>query len=286
MVESHHSLWNGHSPVQPRFNRFPGGPYPVAREIPAKSADTLLHYRLLAQIGEGGMGVVYEAVDTKLDRTVALKFLPPESTRDPEAKARFVQEAKAASALDHLRRLGAVDIPMGLLDEPVKGGRECDRVARKILGQPRSSSVFSPPVRQSLDCVTFEEAKEYDLNLQSFGILPKVRELDRIMTPELQKRIREAHPEISFFTMAGLAPARVGKKKVQGRKERILILDQYFFQIEEGLARFRASEATADDVLDAYACAWTAMRIFRGEAGHIPDDPPKDERGLQMAIWY
>lgn len=180
----------------------------------------------------------------------------------------------------------AVDIPMGLLEEPVKGGRECDRVARKILGQPRSSSVFSPPVRPSLDCVTFEEAKGYDLNLQSFGILPKVSELDRIMTPELQKRIREAHPEISFFTLAGLAPAMVGKKKVQGRKERMLILNQCFFQVEEGLARFSASEATADDVLDAYACAWTAMRIFRGEAGQIPDDPPKDKRGLQMAIWY
>lgn len=61
----------------------------------------IAHYVIREQLGRGGMGVVYRATDTRLDRDIGLKFLPPEMAANEDAKARFVQEAKAASALDH-----------------------------------------------------------------------------------------------------------------------------------------------------------------------------------------
>ena len=82
-------------------------------------------FKILEKIGEGGMGEVYLAEDTRLERKVALKFLPPHYSQDPDFKARFEHEAKAAAALnltaEHLSELGLID---AIIAEPLGGAHK------------------------------------------------------------------------------------------------------------------------------------------------------------------
>jgi serine/threonine protein kinase len=86
--------------------------------VPIEAGQQLLHYRLIEKIGEGGMGVVWKAEDTKLHRHIALKILPEAMAADPDRRARFEREARAVAALNHpnivtLHSVEEADTPAG-----------------------------------------------------------------------------------------------------------------------------------------------------------------------------
>jgi predicted RNase H-like nuclease len=118
-----------------------------------------------------------------------------------------------------------------------------------------------------------------------FHLLDKIREVDAAVTPALQEKIFECHPEVSFWAMNGRVSLDNPKKRRAGHDERrALLLAQGY---SEGFLRsavFRRVTAGMDDFFDACACAWTAARIFRGEAIRFPDVPPLDAKGLRMEI--
>ena len=176
----------------------------------------------------------------------------------------------------------AVDIPIGLVDVHVPGGREVDRAARTELG-PKRSSVFSAPPRCALAARTLPDARRRGarLTLQTLNLLPRIEDVDRVMTPELQSRVFEVHPELSFAAMAGGPPVLRPKRSAAGTKERRALLERAGVLVPD-----RPAGAAVDDLLDACALAWSARRIADGTAFHLPDTPSRDARGLHMELHW
>ena len=109
---------------------------------------SLGHYRIIGKLGQGGMGTVYRALDTRLGRPVAIKVLPHEAMIDLERKKRFTQEARAASALNHPNIITIYDISAAdgidfIAMEWVDGKTLHQLIKRK--GLPRKSPTRSPP---------------------------------------------------------------------------------------------------------------------------------------------
>jgi predicted RNase H-like nuclease len=180
-----------------------------------------------------------------------------------------------------------IDIPIGLLEGP----RACDKAARKLLGQPRGSSVFPAPCRAALGAQSYAEASEINrqkttrgLSQQAWGIAPKIKQVDYAITSDCQRWVFEVHPEVCFWMLNQHRPMAHNKKVQQGIAERIALLGRVFPEIETHLAN-RPARVGADDLLDAAAASWTALRWHRNEAECVCP-PERDEKNLSVAIWY
>ena len=181
----------------------------------------------------------------------------------------------------------ALDIPIGLLD----GSRACDKAARKLLGQPRGTSVFAAPCRASLTAKNHAAATATNLRItgrglsqQAWGIASKIKQVDDAITATCQQWAFEVHPEMCFWKLAGARPMMHGKKTNAGVNERIDLLRTVFPNIKLHLQN-RPAKVKKDDLLDAAVAAWTALRLSKGEGCRVCE-PEFDERGLTATIWY
>jgi predicted RNase H-like nuclease len=179
----------------------------------------------------------------------------------------------------------AIDIPIGL---PDMGRRQADLLIRKAVG-PRWASVFMTRVRPALEAGDYASANALSLRLagggisrQAFALQVKILQVDRWVR-QTRHRVVEVHPEASFAQLAG-APPEPRKSTWAGAARRRQLLAGAGIVIPEDLGP-AGEKAAVDDVLDAAAAAWTALRVIRDQARPYPDPPELFSDGLAAAIW-
>ena len=183
-----------------------------------------------------------------------------------------------------------IDIPIGLSE---RDRRKPDIEARRVLSPLRHHSVFPSPLRQVLVATSYREAcdisqhfhvEEKKISKQTHALMPKIKEVAALMTPQLQDRVREVHPEICFWALNDHQPLDDHKSTSGGEQQRRMLLASVFandpseFDVPVGAAQ--------DDLYDACAAAWTASRIATGTEERLPPDPDLDSTGLRMEIVY
>jgi predicted RNase H-like nuclease len=183
----------------------------------------------------------------------------------------------------------AVDMPIGF---PDRHGRNADQEARGVLS-PFGSRVFSVPCRDAVYAANWTEAIRIN-KLNSNGvsvtpvtnaIRPRMQEVDSIMSPSLEFRVREIHPEVTFFELNKRRPLAEKKKTREGELRRQELLRDAGFPILDLDAQpYRKSLVARDDIVDACAAAVSALRIVQGLDIHYPVEEVRDRKGLLMRI--
>jgi len=189
-----------------------------------------------------------------------------------------------------------IDVPIGLPDRILGGGRAADLAARAKLG-PARSSVFPMPPRAAIYAADYDAAKAasraasdppFAPSIQGYNIFRYVRAVDMLLRarPELRDRIHEVHPEVAFHALNGGRPLGRPKKGPRAREgldlRRRLLAEA---GLPGALIDARAKGVPADDHLDALAALVVARDILAGRAVPMPEVPGCDAYGLPVVIW-
>ena len=220
---------------------------------------TLGHYKITERIGAGGMGVVFKAQDLHLDRFVALKILPPEKVADPERKRRFVQEAKAASALNHPNIVTIHDITQEsgtyfIVMEYVEGKTLDQRIGRRGLrlndaldyavqiADALSKAHLAGIIHRDLKPTNIMVNQDGVIKILDFGLAKLTEQVqadESSNTASVDAEGRVLTEEgVIFGTLAYMSPEQAEGKKVDARSD-IFSLGSVMYEMVTGQKAFR-----------------------------------------------